>query len=67
MGSTNELQINRQKPRAADILSLMAVLDRQGVPRALIEREDERKTELMTAIGTLQAFSLISVEKVSCN
>lgn len=46
-------------------MSLMSVLDRQGVPRALLEQEDERKTEFMTAIGTLQAFSLISVEKVS--
>jgi hypothetical protein len=43
----------------------MAVLDQQGVPRALLEQEDERKTEFVTAIGTLQAFSLVSVEKAS--
>jgi hypothetical protein len=45
----------------------MAVLDRQGVPGALLEQEGEPVTEFMTAIGTLQAFSLISVEKVSYN
>jgi hypothetical protein len=43
----------------------MAVLDRQGVPKDLLTEENERKTEFMTAIGTLQAFSLISVVKVS--
>jgi hypothetical protein len=43
----------------------MAVLDRQGVPKDLLMEENERKTDFMTAIGTLQAFSLISAVKVS--
>lgn len=42
----------------------MAALDRQGLPKSLLERENERKSEFITAIGTLQAFSLISIEKV---
>jgi hypothetical protein len=43
----------------------MAAFDRQGVPRILLEQKDERKADFWTAIGTLQAFSLISAEKVS--
>ena len=60
-------QIHRQKRGAADILSLMAVLDPQGVPKILLERESERITEFITATGTLQVFSLISIEKGKTN
>jgi tetratricopeptide (TPR) repeat protein len=56
-------QIRNQKPRAAEILSLMAVLDRQGIPKMLIRRDGERGTEFTTALGVLQAFSLIDAEK----
>ena len=41
----------------------MAVLDRQGIPKTLLRRDGERRTEFTTALGTLQAFSLIAVEK----
>ncbi|KAH0562547.1 hypothetical protein GP486_002768 [Trichoglossum hirsutum] len=56
-------QIRNQKPRAAEILSLMAVLDRQGIPKTLLRRGGERGVEFTTAFGTLQAFSLITAEK----
>ena len=56
-------QIRTQKPRAAEILSLMAVLDRQGILKMLLRRRDEHGTELTTALGTLLAFSLITAEK----
>ena len=56
-------QIRKQKPRAAEILSLMAVLDRQGIPKSLLYRDGERRTEFTTALGTLQAFSLVAIEK----
>jgi tetratricopeptide (TPR) repeat protein len=56
-------QIRNQKPRAAEILSLMAVLDRQGIPKMLIRRDGERGTEFTTALGVLQAFSLVGAEK----
>lgn len=46
-------QIRRQKPRAAQMLSLMAVLDRQGIPKKVLYREDKRSTEFITALGTL--------------
>jgi Tfp pilus assembly protein PilF len=56
-------QIRKQKPRAAEILSLMAVLDRQGIPKSLLRRYGERGIEFTTALGTLQAFSLVAAEK----
>src|ERR1700722_5823880 len=60
-------QIRKQKPRAAEIFSLMAVLDRQRIPETLLRKGCERETEFATALGTLQAFSLISVEKGGTN
>lgn len=60
-------QIRRQNKRAAQILSLMAVLDPQGVPKVLLERMDERMTEFIAATGTLQSFSLITVDKDKTN
>lgn len=53
-------QIKRQNPKAA--LSLMALLDRQGVPKSLLRKKNDRFVEFSSAIGTLQAFSLIRVE-----
>lgn len=53
-------QIKRQKPRAAEILSLMAILDRQAVADTLLRGANERKVGFDTAIGTLKAFSLIA-------
>ena len=54
--------INKQKPRAAEMLSLIAVLDRQGIPKCLLRTNTDRETDVMTALGTLIAFSLISTE-----
>ena len=48
-------RISDQKPRAAELLSLMAMFDRQSIPKVLI-----RVPEKITSLGTLQAFSLIS-------
>ncbi|MCJ1438287.1 hypothetical protein MMC27_007675 [Xylographa pallens] len=56
-------QISKEKPRAVQILSLMAVLDQHGVPRSLLRKTDETEIGFKTAIGALQAFSLISVGK----
>ncbi|MCJ1390022.1 hypothetical protein MMC18_002880 [Xylographa bjoerkii] len=56
-------QILKEKPRAAEILSLMAVLDRSGVPLTLIRKENDTEISLKTALGTLQAFSLIKSER----
>ena len=55
-------QIKRQEPKAAETLSLMAVLDRQRIPKAVLFEEDESTIELTSALGTLQSFSLITAE-----
>ncbi len=52
--------IRKQKPRAAEMLSLMAVLDRQGIPKSLLQKDTDRQIDITTALGTLQAFSLIN-------
>lgn len=56
-------QIRKQKPRAAEILSLMAMLDRQGSPKMLLRRDGESEAAFTTAIGALKAFSLVTTEK----
>ncbi|MCJ1478678.1 hypothetical protein MMC13_007359 [Lambiella insularis] len=56
-------QITRQKPRAAYLLSLMAVLDRQMIPKSLLRNTNEKEVDFVTALGTLQAFSLVSKHK----
>ena len=55
-------QIQNKEPRAAELLSFIAVLDRQGIPKFLLSKEDESTIELTSALGTLQAFSLITAE-----
>ena len=56
-------QIRKTKPRAADILSLISVLDRQGISDDLLKEEIEGNLHHVRAIGTLKAFSLISEQK----
>lgn len=51
--------ISKQRPRAAEMLSLMAVLDRQGVLESLLRDETDRDIDVTTALGTLLSFSLI--------
>ncbi|KAH0591637.1 hypothetical protein MHUMG1_10629 [Metarhizium humberi] len=55
--------IRRRWKLSADLLSLMAVLDRQGIPKRLLKRDSESHTEFLDNIGTLQAFSLISADR----
>lgn len=55
-------QIREQDVRASEILSLMAVLDGQGISKMLLKQNAENETEFMKAVGTLKAFSLISKE-----
>ena len=52
--------ISRGKPRAAELLSLMAALDHHGAPRMLLRKDGETETGFLTALGALQTFSLIT-------
>jgi tetratricopeptide (TPR) repeat protein len=55
-------QIQADQPRAAEMLSLMAMLDGQKIPEDLARKEDERRIDFNTAIGTLEGYSMISKE-----
>lgn len=55
-------QIRMQKPLAAEILSLMAVLDRQAISDRLLCRGKKIGTDFLGAIGVLKAFSMIKAE-----
>jgi tetratricopeptide (TPR) repeat protein len=55
-------QIREQEPRAAAILCLMAMLDRQQIPEDLLRLQGERDIDFFTAIGTLDGLSLVTKE-----
>ncbi|KAH0533862.1 hypothetical protein FGG08_007513, partial [Glutinoglossum americanum] len=55
-------KIREQEPRAAAMLSLMAMLDRQQIPEKLLRRRDERDVDFSTAVGSLEGLSLITKE-----
>jgi tetratricopeptide (TPR) repeat protein len=55
-------QISKQNPRAAELLSLMAVLDRQAITENLLRTSGEPELEFTEAIQKLKAFSLITEE-----
>lgn len=48
-------QIKQQKPRAAEVLSLLAMLDRQSIPKSLL-----KVPEVTTSLSVLQAFNLVT-------
>ena len=52
--------IRTENPRAAELLSIMSFLDRQGIPSALLISEDEDPFDFDEAIGLLEAFSLVT-------
>lgn len=58
-------QLTRQSPKAADTLSLMAVLDRQAIPSELIRAPGGSVLDRKAAIAKLKAFSLIEEESTS--
>ena len=56
-------QISKSNPRAADMLSLMAMLDRQGVSQEMLRRPEESLLQFKAAVAKLKAFSFIEEEK----
>lgn len=55
-------QISRENPRAASVLSLMALLDRQAIQVDLLRNREEGDLEIREAMQKLKAFSLINEE-----
>lgn len=53
-------QIKKNNPRAAETLSLISMLDRQGIPKFLFSNDDNWEFE--NAIGLLIDFSLVIIE-----
>ena len=58
-------QLETQSPKAADMLSLMAVLDRQAISSELLQAPGENVLDQKAAIAKLKAFSLIQEESSS--
>ena len=53
-------QICAREPQTADLLSLMATLDEQQIPRMLLEGETPSRAELSSRLGTLLGYSLVA-------
>ena len=53
-------QICAREPQTADLLSLMATLDGQQIPRMLLEGETPSRAELSSRLGTLLGYSLVA-------
>ena len=56
-------QIKIQRPGAADLLSCMCMLDRQGIPEFLICQDGDQSLHFENAIGVLLQFSLVAEER----
>ncbi len=56
-------QIQHKYAVAAQLLSVMALLNRQDIPRDLLRAHTENQQQLTSALGVLQAFSLIKAER----
>ncbi|KAL4755150.1 hypothetical protein BDW72DRAFT_55081 [Aspergillus terricola var. indicus] len=52
-------QIKARDPKAVDILQFIPFLDRNEVPKSLVQHKIKRPLELTKALGTLKAFSLV--------
>jgi hypothetical protein len=53
----------RTRPPSIELLSLMAVLDRQGIPESLLSVADQNSLDFETALPPLDEFALIIAEK----
>lgn len=56
-------QIKDRDPKAIDILSLVAFVDQNDIPKSLIQAKVKRALDLTKALGTLKAFSLITANE----
>ena len=58
-------QISKHNSRAAEILSVMAMLDRQGISQALLRKDSESLLQFKAAVSKLKAFSFIEEENTT--
>lgn len=55
--------VQRQNHLAANLLALMSVLDRQGVPKTLLRKEAQNSFTFRAAVTLLQKFRLVEERK----
>ena len=58
--------IKTENPRAAELLSIMSFLDRQGIPFSLLTADEEDEFQFEEAMGLLEAFSLVTLDTHRC-
>jgi tetratricopeptide (TPR) repeat protein len=56
-------QINKENRPAAELLSLMSVFDRQGIPESLLRDEAVDDLAFENCLGPLQEFSLVTQDE----
>ena len=56
-------QIRKENRLAADLMSIMSVFDRQGIPQYLLQNMDEDEFDFERRLAPLEFFSLIAVDK----
>ncbi|OQE34388.1 hypothetical protein PENCOP_c018G06557 [Penicillium coprophilum] len=55
-------QIRQERPAATDLLSLMSMFDRQGIPEDLVRDHDQDILDFHDALAPLLSYSLIRLE-----
>ncbi|EEA26901.1 hypothetical protein TMatcc_004815 [Talaromyces marneffei ATCC 18224] len=55
--------ITKTQPHASNLLAFMAMLDRQDIPKFLLQDDDEKPLVFHKALGTLQAFALVTQQQ----
>lgn len=56
-------QIQKMRPESAELLSLMAMFDRQGIPQSILY-DGKSRLQFEDAVAPLTSFSLIKVQSV---
>lgn len=51
--------LKKERPRSAELLTMMSLLDRQQIPLALVQNAGEDTFDVEEAIGELETFSLV--------
>jgi hypothetical protein len=58
-------RIRTDSPSAADVLSLMSVLNRQGIPESLLLEENSNRLSLEDSLAVLLGYSFIATETLT--
>ena len=56
-------QIKKENPLAAELLSILSVVDRQGIPRYMLQNIDEDDLDFERRLAPLDDFSLITLDE----